>query len=263
MHGHFNFWPFTLYYVHLTPFSSHFLLRHLPAWHAILWSLQPHCLFMAPGFRENVCAHSMKYSDGFWHSVGWQSPANVNWQAPWISILLNGSTCLLMMTEIVIFTKPPWLQISCCWQKFTLCIQALIYDLRIIFLHSGQDGTEALLSSDLYLSSHLIEKDTSVLVFSSFCYLVVFSIRNNKYNLVSFPKLIHFINCADWVYVQKESILSMFFCTEILSDWLYFNKAKMKSKYQHFFCLIFHFLNFLEIWERKFFYYCEQSSIYW
>lgn len=36
------------------------------------------------------------------------------------------------------FHETPLLQISCCWQKFTGCFQALIYDLCIYFLHSDQ-----------------------------------------------------------------------------------------------------------------------------
>lgn len=90
-----------------------------------------------------------------------------------LSILSNGSACLPMRDETVIFTKPPLLQISCCWQKFMVCFQALIYDLCIYFLHSDQHSTEVLLIVNHYLSRQLDWKNKSTLVFSDFCYLAV------------------------------------------------------------------------------------------
>lgn len=124
-------------------------------WNATLCSLQPHCPLRARAFRDNVCAHNRKYADESWHLVGWQSPANINWQAALLSILPNGSACLPMLAETVILMKPPLLQISCCWLKFVGRFQALIYDLCMHFLHSNQHSTGGLCSLDPYLSNSI------------------------------------------------------------------------------------------------------------
>ena len=92
---------------------------------------RPHCPLMAYVFKDNVCAHNIKYADESWYPVGWQSPANINWQAPDSPASQMALIASPMPTEIVIFMKSPSLQISYCWHKFTGCFQVLMYDLCI------------------------------------------------------------------------------------------------------------------------------------
>lgn len=95
-------------------------LCHPPAWNAILCSLQPtlpsHGLFLKT--MSVLITLTMLMSPG----TQWaDNPLPKQLAVAVLSILSNGSACLPMPTETVIFMKPPLLQISCCWQKFIGC----------------------------------------------------------------------------------------------------------------------------------------------